>query len=274
MRKATIPIVVLAAAAALPSRAAAELEAFVPPTLAMRSCSVERIELEGAKLLARYEVANPNAYDLELAGVRYTVEVDGKAVADGASAEPVRIPARGSAPISLPVEVRFARVPGFAAKVALKDAVPYRLSGSVAVRRPEGEAIDLPIEHSDKLGVPKLPGFALKGIRVRSWNPFDAAVEVKLALENENVFALPGGGLRVRVVIADQDVASADAVLEPIAAGAKANVAFPVKISLKRAGRGVVGALKGDEAQVGIVGEASFGELRFPLDLVARVPTR
>jgi LEA14-like dessication related protein len=271
---AVLAVAVAVAAAPGAARAAAALAPFEPPTLAMRSCAVDHVELEGATLLARYEVANPNAFDLELAGVRYAVEVDGKTVADGASAEPLRIPAQGSAPIVLPVAVRFARFPSFAAKVALKDAVPYRLSGAVAVRRPDGEPIDLPIDHSDKLGVPKLPGFSLKGIRVRSWNPFDAAIEVKVALENENAFALPSGGIRVRVVIADQDVATADAVLESVPAGARSNVGFPVKISLKRAGKGVVSALKSDEAQVGLVGEASFGELRFPLDLVARVPTR
>ncbi len=268
----------IAALSALGAGAArAEVQAATPapvpgPVLTLRSCAVDKLALEGATLALRYEVANPTPVDLELSRFGYAVEVDGKRVADGAVPGGVKVPASGVAPVLVPVAVRFSSIPGFAAKVATKDPVPYRLTGAVAVRAPTGEEAELPIDYAGALAVPKLPAFGLKGFKVRSWNPFDAAVEVRIGIENENAFDLPPGALRVAVSIGGQQVASADGTLAAVPAGAKVVVPIPVKVSLKNAGRGTIQALKGEDAVVALHGEAAFGELSWPVDLEARVP--
>ncbi len=281
LRLVLTALTALAVLGALTRPAGAQLApaaAVVPAALdsklvfALRGCSVEAVEASGTTLAFKAELSNPTADAVLLGGVSYALEVEGKRVFEGTVPGGIDVPAGGTASLPLPGRFRYADVPGVAAKIALKKGVPYRLAASAAVRTPAGD-VSVPVAHEGELSVPKLPGFGLAGLRIASLNPFDAAVEVKVELENGNTFALPAGVLRYRITVAEGELASAEGVLPSLGPGAKATVAIPVKISVKKAGKGVFKALKGDAALVGLHGVASIGELAFPVDLEARLPT-
>jgi hypothetical protein len=97
---------------------------------------------------------------------------------------------------------------------------------------------------------------------------------VSVEVENPNPFPLPLGLLAYRITVAGGEIASAEVALPVVGSGQKAVIAVPVKISLKRAGKGVVSALKGDEALVGLSGVAAIGDLSYPVAHEARLPTK
>jgi LEA14-like dessication related protein len=256
-----------------PAAAVAPAAARGPLALALKDCSVDSVEASGTTLAFTAELSNPTSERVMLGGVSYALDVEGKRVFEGAVPGGVEVPAGGSTSVPLPGRIRYADIPGFAAKVALGKRVPYRLVVAAAVRTAAGD-VTVPVAREGDLSVPRTPGFELEGLRIKSMNPAHAAIEVSVKVQNENSFPLPKGLLRYRISVAGGEIASAEGALPVIGPGEKASIAIPVKLSLRSAGRGVVKALKGDAALVGLHGVASVGELSFPVDLEAHLPTR
>jgi hypothetical protein len=245
----------------------------VAPAFAIRGYGLRDADASGATVAFDAELANPSLGAVSLERVAFALEVGGKRVVEGTVPREVEVPPGGAVVISFPERIRYADLPALALKTAIHGRVPLRLV-AIAVVRTSLAVLELPVAWDGELSIPKTPGVGLAGFRVISMNPFDAAVEVKVALENENAFPLPPGTLRYRVTVAGGDLSASEAVLPPIAPGGKATVAIPLKVSLRRAGTAVVKALQGDAAVVGLHALASVGPLEWPVDLEARLPTR
>jgi LEA14-like dessication related protein len=249
--------------------------AFQEPKLSFRSASVQALDLEGATVALLFDLSNPNGFGLELARAGWQVEVESTRVAAGDMPGGVTIPANGTAPISLPVRVRFADVPGILSLFGRGDGeLPYRVSGSIGVRTPLG-VIDLPVSHSDRLRLPKLPRFGVDSLAVRSVSFGSVALAVRLRVTNPNGFALPPGALDTAIAIGGASVARTEgARLQAIPGSSSATVEIPVKVDLAAAGRAASQLVQGGEVDVHLQGKADVAGLPVPLDVQARVPAR
>lgn len=239
------------------------------PRITFRSASLDSLDLEGATLAFEWSVENPNGFGLDLASLGYALDLEAKRIVDGKLPGGLQIPANGAAPLKLPVHVRFADLAGFAALVSKKEDVAYRLSGTVGVRTPLG-VVELPVSHDGRLPLPRLPGFSLDGLSVRSTSFTDVGVDVKVRMKNPNRFPIPAPTLSCGVSIAGSPVANAETrFAAPLAAGSSAVVAIPVRLSLLGAGRAAASIAQGGPVEVALTGSASFGGLTVPLDLRA-----
>lgn len=272
IRSVAVAVLLGAAAPALAGDAPPVVAAGTPG-FALRGFEVRDVEASGATLVFDAEVSNPTAAAVALAGVTFGLEVDGKRVVEGTLADGADVPPGGKLAIAFPGRIRYADLPGIAAKTALGRKVPFKLVATAQLRTPAG-TLAVPVVYDGELSMPQRPGVGLHGLRIVSMNPFDAAIEVSVAVENENAFPLPAGSLQYRITIAGGDISSAQAALPEVAPRGKAVVAIPLKLSLRKVGRGVVQALKGDAAMVGLHAVATLAGLAWPVDLEARLPTR
>jgi LEA14-like dessication related protein len=249
--------------------------AFETPKLTFRSATVDALDLGGATIGLRFDLENPNGFGLDLARVGWGVEVEGTRIATGDMPGGLAIPARGAAPLSLPVRIRFQDVPGIVSLLtSRKDAIHYKVGGSVGVRTPVG-IVDLPLAHEDRLDLPGLPSFALDGLSVRSATFRDVALDVKLRVKNPNTFPIPAGRLDYALSIAGAEVARApDAALAKIAGGGSTLLSIPVRIDLARAGQAATDLVRGAPVRVGLAGTAELAGIPVPLDLEATLPAR
>src|SRR5690606_5429180 len=93
---------------------------------------------------ARFEVYNPNGYALEVAAIRYDLDLgdaseDGPGwvrVASGAYEEPVRIESGDTALVEVPIQFRYADLGAALRSVLARGSVDYRVSGAVRVAEP------------------------------------------------------------------------------------------------------------------------------------------
>ncbi len=251
----------------------ADAPAAAAPGFALRGFDVRDVEASGATLVFDAEVSNPTPAAVALAGVTFGLEVDGKRVFEGTLADGADVPPGGKVAIAFPGRIRYADLPGLAAKTALGRKVPFKLVATAQLRTPAG-TLAVPVVYDGELSMPQRPGVGLHGLRIVSMNPFDAAIEVSVSVENENAFPLPAGSLQYRITIAGGDISTAALALPEVAPRGKAVVAIPLKLSLRKVGRGVVKALKGDAAMVGLHAVATLAGLAWPVDLEARLPTR
>lgn len=266
---ATVPLLV-AGCAAMKDLAAA---AFERPKLTFRNVSLQSFDLEGATLGFEYLLENPNGMGLTLARLGYALDVEGARVVDGLLDQGLAIPARGAAPVTFPVHVKFRDIPGFVRLVTSRDTIAYQLSGKAGVDTPIG-LVELPMSHSSTLGLPKLPSFALDRVAIRSASLSDLALDVRLKVQNPNRFPIPPGSLNYGLSVGGAEVARGDAAaLAQVPAAAAATVSLPVKLSLLGAGRAVVQAAQGGGViPVALSGKAVIAGIEIPLELSGKVP--
>lgn len=249
--------------------------AFERPRLQFRSAAVDAIDLEGATVALRFDLENPNGFGLDLARVGYGLEVEGTRIATGDLPGGLAIPARGSSPLTIPVRVRFADVPGIVGLLTGgRDAVRYRVSGNVGVKTPVG-LVDLPMAHEDRLPLPSLPRFALDGLAIRSTSLTELGLDVKVRVTNPNRFAIPAGRLDYALSMAGNSVARADgAALNAVAASGTSTVTLPVRINLLRAGVAAAELARGSAVDVALRGEAKVAGIPVPVNVASRLPAR
>lgn len=247
------------------------------PKISFRSASVQSLDFDGATVALLFDLSNPNAFGLELARAGWAVEMDGTRIASGDMPGGLAIPASGTAPVSLPVHVRYRDVPGIASLlVSGKDEVPYQVSGTVGVRTPLG-VLDLPVSHSDTLHLPRLPRIGVEGISLRGFSleSFGVGFVVRLRVANPNRFPIPAGGLETAVALGGSNVASAQVGrLEPVPAGGSAVMEIPVKMDPSSAMRAATLLGRGGDVDVHLTGRVDVAGLQLPLDVRARAPAR
>jgi LEA14-like dessication related protein len=245
------------------------------PKLTFRSASIQGLDMEGATVGFTFDLENPNGFGVDLARIGWTIDAEGTRVAAGDLPGGLQIRANGTAPINFPVRVRFQDVPGIVSLLGSgKDAIGYRLGGTVGIRTPIG-ILDLPLSHEDRLKLPSVPRFALEGISIRSVTFSELALDVRVRVKNPNGFALPVGRLDYALAVSGAPVAHADGVdLSGVAAGSSAVVAIPVRFAVGSAGRAAADLARGAEVPVELTGRAHVGGIPLPLDLRARMPAR
>lgn len=245
------------------------------PKLTFRSASLQALDLEGATVGFNFDLENPNSFGVNLAKIGWGIEVEGTRIAAGDLPGGLAVPARGKAPVTFPVRVRFRDVPGIVSILGGgKDQLGYRLSGNVGVRTPVG-VIDIPMSHTDVLKLPSLPRFGVQGLSVKSVSLSTIGLAVRLAVTNPNGFPLPAGKLDYALAISGAPVARAEGTgLGAVAGGSTQTVEIPVRVNVLSAGRAASDLARGAEVQVNLKGTAQLAGLPLPLDISTRVPAR
>ncbi len=248
--------------------------AFERPTLTFQSVSLEGLDLEGVTVALHYRVDNPNSMGLNLARLGYALDIEGRRAVAGELPAGLHIPARGSAPMAVPVRLRFQELPGIVETLATRDAVAYRISGHAGLDTPVG-VVDLPFEHQGRAPVPRPPGFAIESARVTSTSVTHVGLALRLRVHNANAFALPVGSLRYAVAVSGTPVVTADDLsMVSVPPGGSSVFELPLSIDTFGAARAAALALSGEPLEIAITGAAGYGSARVPLDLRGRVSPR
>ena len=109
------------------------------PKLATPQLTIVGVQVVGSDLLAqrlkvRLHVQNPNDVTLPVAGLEYTLEVDGQPLATGESAASFVVPARGAAEFDMNVTTNVAgALIRLLARGADAQSASYRLAGKISL---------------------------------------------------------------------------------------------------------------------------------------------
>ncbi len=245
--------------------------AFERPRLSFQSASVEALDLEGVTVSLHYRVENPNAVGLSLAKVAYRLDVEGRHVVSGDLPGGIRLPARGAAPLVVPVRVRFADVPAFVENLLGKEELAWRVSGSVGVDSPIG-LLELPYDHAGRAPVPRPPRVAVESARVAPAGLGRVGLDLRLRVTNQNGFAIPAGTLEYGLEVAGAPLAGGRTqALAPLAPRGSALLEVPLRLDVLGAGSALSRALAGQPLDLVLRGSAGYGSLRIPVELRTRL---
>lgn len=249
-----------------------------PPLVAFEAVKVEGLGFLGANLAFRGRVENPNATPISIVRVEYALDLEGGRAAQGAldvslavaAADPAAGPGLGSVP--LPVQVRYAAVPGIAKVLAVEREAGYALGGAVTFLTPHGP-VRVPFGASGRLVVPRPPRFKVDRVLLRSASPREVALEMRMDVRNPNDFPIPPGRIGCGLHLQGREVVRADVeIAAPIAGGETAALLVPIRISMLKAGKAAARLLLPfSSVDVAVKGEAVFGGVPVPLDLATSI---
>ena len=118
---------------------------FEKPTLELVSLKLADGNLLSQRFNVRLKVLNPNDRALPVNGLRYTVEIDGKAFGKGESTRAFTLPARGEAEFDMTLDANLAGA--VAAVLSRRERakgreLEYRLKGTVSIDLPLMRSLD------------------------------------------------------------------------------------------------------------------------------------
>lgn len=123
-----------------------------PPEVRFAGISVGSLSKEGAGLDVDLAVTNPNGYGLGVAELTYRLSVAEVPAGEGAMAQTISIPARGTASIKLPLTVDFGPLKSSALEMALTGRLDYAIEGEVVFTTPLG-SVRRPYRHEGSLSL-------------------------------------------------------------------------------------------------------------------------
>jgi LEA14-like dessication related protein len=258
---AAVAILALGAACAGKQKVAAP----PAPKLVFVNHSVASLDMKGAALAFDCALENPLDAPVTLASLRWQVEVEGQPVDEG-EAPGLEAPAKASAPFQVAAKVRFSSLAKFALQASRKGEVKFKLTAAGEVATPRGP-LPVKLVQEGTFKGPQKPEFAIDGVKVRSMSIRESSLEVRLAIDNVNDFALPTGNLGFEFQLGGKKVAAAAMTpLGELPAHGKAIIVVPVQLRLLDAGTAAFDAVRKGKLDAGVKGTAQFEGVAVPVD--------
>ncbi len=108
-----------------------------PPRLAIRGLQVDQLNWQGARLLLKLAVNNPNSFDLALRRLDYRIQLQEQTVATGNADQRVTAPAHQEAVLAIPIQLNFLELGvGLYRLLTGSSSIPVSLNGQAVVGTP------------------------------------------------------------------------------------------------------------------------------------------
>jgi LEA14-like dessication related protein len=141
---------VLALVLALGAAGCAGLPGIVErPHVSVDSTRISGVTLDGADLLVRFRVDNPNSFGLDLSGMDYALDVAGRTVFEGDRRQRLTLEPSASGLVDLPIRIRFADVYQVARDVIRdrgREEIGYTVRAGLRFQLPVVGEIRVPAE--------------------------------------------------------------------------------------------------------------------------------
>ncbi len=241
--------------------------AFKRPEVDFRTLHLRDLSFESVTLDFEFLVKNPNSVGVSLAALDYALDLDGKSLARGESAQAIRLKARGEAPVRLPLTVTFRDLAdNLAMLFSDKNEVPYALAAGFALDTPVGP-IRIPVSNRGQVPLPKVPEVQVANVRLANLSLAGARVEFEFDVRNKSTFPIAPRGFAYDLSLAGTSVSAGTQPLPPLAANATGKVTLPVQLDFLRLGTAAVQAVRSRTLPYSVKGQVDLGVFRQPFDV-------
>ena len=188
--RAVLPATLLAASACGGGLDPVIRQVIDPPSVDLTGARLTSLSFDRADLEFQFRLDNPNDVGLDLAGVGYTLLVNGERFLTGDHDDRLRIQANGGTAFELPVSVRFEDVYRTIGSLGGRERSTYRIETEFRFDVPVLGTVRVPATKSGELPLLRAPKLSFGGLRLKSLSPQRADLELALDVENPNGFAL------------------------------------------------------------------------------------
>lgn len=255
--KSSVCILMLALASCSSLQQVADIQ---KPAASISKVSFGSVSLDSITLLVDVEVANPNSMSLNAQGLDLDLVINEQVVAKvEKDDEKIALPANGTGSIELPFTLKFQELSALITNFSELNSVNYSLDGKVSLDLPVLGSIDLPVDYTDVLPIPKLPQISFKGLKLDAIDWSGATMTLDLDVTNPNSFNLDIESLAYQMASGDKEFTSGSIGSVSLEEGQTQNISLPLNVSLTNMGIKLFRLIYGGEAiDVNLSGSAAI----------------
>ena len=219
------------------------------PTARVVNASLDDISFSDVTLLFDIRIKNPNAIGLSMAGMDYSLKIDGHDFFSGEKNAPVKVAARDSSLLQIPVTLKYKELyEAFKTLINQKEA-GYTLQGGLRFDLPGLGMVRVPLEYKGKIPILTLPQIKLAGLSLSDLSWSSAVVDATFEVKANGGLALNVDKLQYKL-----DVGGRQWVTGTVRKTLQLNgdrprtVTVPIKLNFLDMGRAVYDMLMGNSA--------------------------
>ncbi len=210
------------------------------PDVEVVGAHLQKLSFTDAELNFDVAVKNPNAVGIDLKGFHYDFLINGHSLLAGDKTDALKIPAKGSGMVQIPVTLNFVDLYKTFQALKNKDTVPYQLKGDFSFELPVLGLVKVPASKSGTLPLAKIPKIGIKTLRVKHLSFTKADFECVVKLTNPNGFSLNLKNFDYNFTVAGQKwLAGESAQQKTISAKGQSEIVFPITVNFADIGMSV-----------------------------------
>lgn len=160
------------------------------PDVSIKQSNIKNFSFEHVDLELTLNIDNPNFIPIDVAGLDYSLAIDGKSLLSGQQSQGIKIGAQQTSDIVVPITLKFADIKKIVSNFLNKDQFDYEFTSNVLMQLPIIGAKTLTVSKADTLPVPKTPKVSLSNIKVDQLGLTSAKLIVDMNIDNPNAFGV------------------------------------------------------------------------------------
>ena len=162
----------------------------IKPTAKLTGMRLANIDFDKVDLVFDLAVENKNPVALNLAGLDYDLKIDNQSVVSGVTAQAIKIKAKTTSPVQLPITLKFADLKKLPGELWNKDRLAYDLKTTFNIKLPVIGNYAIPVSKKGELPVAKIPEVKIKGIKIKDLSVTSVYIITQVEINNPNTFNL------------------------------------------------------------------------------------
>lgn len=167
------------------------MSAFQEPVVSLHSVELASINLNGAQILCKVQVENPNGFDIPFPETDWEFFINTNSFVSGTVKNNHKIKARNKTIVDIPVDLKYIEIFNTFKSLIGTQKVDYKVALGLKFPLPLIRDRVWAFEHSDSLPIPQLPRVRTPSMRMESANTTRAEITATVNVENPNPFELP-----------------------------------------------------------------------------------
>jgi len=161
------------------------------PVLSLQSVEIAGISLNGAQVLCKIEVENPNGFDIPFPETDWEFFVNANSFVKGTVKNNHKIKARNKTVVDVPVDLKYLEILNTFQSLVGGKLVYYKIALGLKFPIPVIRDKVWTFEHADSLPFPQPPRVRAPSMRMENANTTRAEISVTVNVENPNPFDIP-----------------------------------------------------------------------------------
>ena len=160
------------------------------PKVSLKQVKLTDLSFDAADLTFDFTVRNPNLIGINLTAFDYDLEINDHSFISGKQDKGMTIPAQGNNSVQFPLTLKYKDIYQAVTSLKDKDSTDFKIACSFSFELPVLGTIRVPVSHTGRFPVIRIPSVSLNGIKLDRIDITGADLTIQLKLKNTNSFNL------------------------------------------------------------------------------------
>jgi LEA14-like dessication related protein len=218
-----------------------------PPKVRIASAELTKLTFTDAEILFDVGIDNSNPIGLTMLGFDYDLILENNSFIKGKQDGEINIEPRAETIIPFPLSFEFENVFRTFKNLVERDSVSYTLKLNPAFQVPVLGRVQVPVEQSGELPIPKLPTITVHALRIKRFDFISADLVLDITIKNPNIFVIDISKFQYNFSVDQLDWASGETKEISVPEKKSSTVEIPITLDFLSIGRSVYRLVSGSD---------------------------